>query len=358
MDRAEVVTELQRSWVRKLYAWWRHYNEEYLDGALVLPLIELGGEGAVLGSWDTTHRRLRIAAGHIAADPWLRVMDTLRHEMAHQYVAEVLQAADESPHGEAFRRACKKLRCQPAARAVGTSKRDESDQLLQRLQKVLSLTDSCNEHEAETAVKKARLLLLKYNIDVVELDRERSFGHRCLGSIKGRRASYELWLAAILQEFFFVETLWVRTYRAQEDKAGTVLEIYGTPANLDMAAYVYDYLSGLIERLWSDYKCRQRLAANRERQRYWAGILEGFHHKLREQERAMGGSPAEAVLVWRGDDRLRAYYRHINPRVCTRYGAGVADSAAYRDGLEEGQKVQIHRPVESAAGFGGYLQGA
>ena len=56
MDRAEVVTELQRSWVRKLYAWWRHYNEDYLDGALVLPLIELGGEGgegAVLGSWDT-----------------------------------------------------------------------------------------------------------------------------------------------------------------------------------------------------------------------------------------------------------------------------------------------------------------
>jgi len=152
MDRAEVATELQRSWVRKLYAWWRHYNEEYLDGALVLPLIELGGGGAVLGSWDTTHRRLRIAAGHIAADPWLRVMDTLRHEMAHQYVAEVLQAADEAPHGEAFRRACKKLRCQPAARAVGTSKRDAADQLLQRLQKVLSLTDSCNEHEAETAV--------------------------------------------------------------------------------------------------------------------------------------------------------------------------------------------------------------
>ena len=358
MDRADVATELQRSWVRKLYAWRRHYNEDYLDGALALPLIELGGVGAVLGSWDAKHRRMRIAAGHIAADPWLRVLDTLRHEMAHQYACEVLQASHESPHGEAFSRACEKLRCQPAARASVAGKRDETDQLLQRLQKVLSLTDSSNEHEAETAVKKARLLLLTYNIDVVELDRERSFGQRCLGSIKGRRASYELWLAAILQDFFFVETLWVRTYRAQENKVGTVLEIYGTPANLDMADYVYAYLSGLIERLWSDYKRRQGLTANRERQRYWAGILEGFHDKLREQERAIGESPAEAALVWRGDDRLRDYYRHINPRISTRYGTGVADSAAYRDGLEEGQKVQIHKPVESAEGFGGYLQGA
>ena len=185
MDRADVATELQRSWIRKLYAWWRYYNEQYLDGALALPLIELSCEGAVLGSWDATHRRLSIAAGHIAVDPWLRVLDTLRHEMAHQYVAEVLKLMDESPHGEAFRRSCKKLRCQPAARAVVAGKRDESDQLLHRLQKVLCLTDSSNEHEAETAAKKARLLLLKCNIDVVELDRERSFGHRCLRSYQG-----------------------------------------------------------------------------------------------------------------------------------------------------------------------------
>ena len=156
----------------------------------------------MLGSWDATQKRLSIATGYIAVDPWLRVTDTLRREMALQYVAEVLKVTDESPHGEAFHRSCEKLRCQPAVRAVGAGKRDESDQLLQRLQKVPSLTYSSNEHEAETAVKKARLLLLKYNIDVVELDCERSFGHRCLGSTKGRRASYKLWLAAILQDFF------------------------------------------------------------------------------------------------------------------------------------------------------------
>lgn len=357
MATAGVETGLHRAWVRKLYGWWHHYNDEYLNGAMRVPLIELGGQGEVLGRWYGQRRLMQIAAGHIATDPWLAVMETLRHEMAHQYVDEVLKVTDEAPHAEAFRRSCAKLRCAPTARAKAADQHDKmaADHLLQRLQKVLSLTDSPNEHEAETAVKKARRLLLKYNIDVVEIDAQRVFAHRCLGSIKGRRASYELWLALILQEFFFVETLWVPTYRAREDKTGTVLEIYGTAANLDMAEYVYAFLQGLLARLWPEYKARCGLPGNRERQRYWGGIVEGFHHKLTEQERQIG---SEQALVWKGDSQLKSYYRHINPRVQTRYGNGVAESAAYRDGLAEGRRVQIHRPVESAAGFGGYLKGA
>lgn len=357
MVGVEVTAALHRTWLRKLYAWWRHYNEEHLGGALKLPLIELGAGEGVLGSWDGARRLLRISQRHIEAEPWLAVMETLRHEMAHQYADEVLAAGDEVPHGMAFRHACEKLRCTPEARARGDEiqPRSEEDRLLQRLQKVLSLAESPNEHEAETAVKKARRLLLKYNIDAVQLDAERAFGHRSLGSIKGRRASYELWLALILQEFFFVETLWVPTYRALEDKTGTVLEVFGTPANLDMAEYVYAYLSGFLPRLWQEYKLSEGLPGNRERQRYWAGILEGFYHKLNEQECRI---QSERALVWKGDSRLVQYYRYLNPHVQTRYGRGVGESAAYRDGLEQGRKVQIHRPVESAAGFGGYLKGA
>ena len=70
-----------------------------------------------------------------------------------------------------------------------------------------------------------------------------------------------------------------------------------------------------------------------------------------------GGFLGEVSLVWRGDDRLCTYYRHINPRVSISYGTGVADRAAYRDGLEESQKVQICRLVGSNDGFGGYIYG-
>jgi hypothetical protein len=359
VSAAHLAADLRQTWGRKLLVWWRHYNEEYLAGALRLPVVEVVDSHAVLGRWHGAERRLSIAAGHIERDPWLEVLDTLRHEMAHQYVGEVLKVDDETAHGESFRRACQKLRCSP--RASGTKKKapiGDEDRLMQRLRKVLSLAASPNEHEAEAAVQKARLLLLRYNIDMVALDAARQFSRRALGSIKGRRASYELWLALILQEFFFVETIWAETYIAVRDRAGTVLEIYGTDANLDMAAYVYDYLTHLLPPLWDTYRQVQGLDSNRERQRYWAGVLEGFYRKLQGQDQHMHREQGD-LIRWKGDERLRQYYAYINPRVRVRYGRGVEPSAAYRAGLEEGRNVQIHRPVEAASnGVGGYIERA
>jgi hypothetical protein len=351
-ERQQVRDQLHTAWLRKLAVWWSHYNEEYLDGVLRTPLISLSDAGSEWGHWEPRTRRLSISAPHIEREPWLEVMETLRHEMAHQYVDEHLRPVREKPHGETFARACEQLRCDPAGASSSAAAQDE--RVLRVLKKILSLTSSPNENEAENAVKKAQLLLLQYNIDMVDLDRERNFSVRSLGPIKGRRASFELWMAMILHEFFFVEVLWAKTYDAGRDKKGTVLQVYGTPTNLEMAAYVYEYLSQLIGRLWQQYRCDQQLKANRERQRYYAGVLEGFYHKLIEQDRKRC---QEQALVWKGDDRLNRFYRHINPRVVTSYGRGVRTSVAYADGLSAGREVEIRRPITAdAKTFGGFLK--
>lgn len=352
-ESEEVRSQLRATWSRKLYQWWHYYNAEYLNEALRSPRIELSQSEAELGRWDGARRCLSISVAHLESDPWLEVMQTLRHEMAHQYVDEVLGERGEGPHGAAFRRACEKLRCSPQARGL-SGVQEEDERVLRVLKKVLSLAHSPNENEAQVAVEKARTLLLRYNVDLVDLDRERNFAQCSLGKVKGRRASYELWLASILQEFFFVESIWGESYEPLEDRKGTILQIYGTPANLEMASYVYEYLTVVLQRLWEDYKRARKLRGNRERQRYYVGVVEGFYRKLRQQEETVRGA---GVLVWRGDSRLRAYFRYHNPHVRTTYGgSGVRASAAYKDGLEDGRQVTIHRPVTSSEeGFGGYL---
>ncbi|MFH1570889.1 MAG: DUF2786 domain-containing protein [Gemmatimonadota bacterium] len=357
MSRAgHIRAELLEAWNRKLYAWWSFYNDEFLGGALRPPLIELSQADERLGQWDPQQRRLAISARHVEADPWPSVMDTLRHEMAHQYAGEVLRAAGESPHDGAFRQACERLRCVPRARVQPGADAAEDERLLRVLKKVLSLTDSPNEHEAQAAVSKARRLLLEYNLDLVELDRERQFEARTLGPVKGRRASWELWLAMILNQYFFVEVLWARAYDARRDRDGSVPRVYGTAANLDMAAYVYDYLCGLLPRLWTTYRRQAGLPGNGERLRYWAGVVQGFHAKLGEQENRL--AHGTRALVWKGDARLRAFYRYHNPRVETRSTSGVRASAAYRAGVDEGRRVSIRRPVSQSAGrCGGLLTG-
>lgn len=351
--KGELAAGLHLAWTRKLGQWWAHYNEEYLGGALKPPLIRLGEGMEQLGLWEGGRRRLTIAQHHLREYPWLEVMETLRHEMAHQYAHEVLGAVDETPHGPAFRQACQLLRCSPAASYRQGEGQAEDERVLRVLKKVLSLAGSPNEHEAQAAVNKARRLLLEYNLDVVELDRERGFACRSLGPVKARHASHEMWLPMILHEFFFVEVLWSPTYQPWCDREGTVLQIYGTPANLDMAEYVYTFLSDLLEHLWAGYKERQGLRGERQRQPYYVGVLQGVYGALRQQEERIHAGQA---LVWKGDPRLWEYYRYLNPRVRVRRGGGVAATAAYQDGMEEGRRVRIHRPLHERRDVsGGFL---
>ncbi len=352
----EISAALRTSWIRKLYRWWNIYNEEYLACSLRQPLIELSSATQKLGQWDYGQRRISISCAHIEGDPWALVLDTLRHEMAHQYVSDDLDPGGvQPPHGEAFREACAKLRCSPSAQAESRTPHaaNEEDRLLRLLKKILSLAASPNEHEAQAAVNKARRLMLEYNVDVVELDRERSFSSRSMGAVKGRHAAWELWLAMVLNGFFFVEVLWVPSYDALKDREGTTLNVYGTETNLEMAEYVYGYVTALLEKLWRDYKAGSELTGNRERMRYYAGVVQGFHAKL---ERELEGAAAQTALVWKGDSRLRDYYTHLNPHIVTRRTGGVSASAAYIDGISEGKRLIIHRPVTSSGnGFGGYL---
>ena len=346
--------ELHTVWNRRLYAWWDHYNEEYVGSRLQRPLIDLNVDGEALGHWDGELRRISISTSHLRRHAWEAVMDTLRHEMAHQYASEILQA-DEPPHGAAFRRACEIMRCAARATAAPATAGPQEDRIVRVLKKVLSLADSPNEHEAQSAVNKARSLLLEYNLDLVELDRERNFDNRSVGPVKGRRSTWELWLAMILNEFFFVEVLWARSYEARVDREGTILQLYGTATNLEMATYVYEYMTALIQRLWLDFRTQNDIDGNRERMRYYAGVMQGFHAKLKDEAAATRPRSRGSALVWQGDHRLRDYYRYLNPHVETRSTRGVSDSEAFREGIRDGLKVTIRKPLSSADGFGGLL---
>lgn len=355
MTDAHPEAGLHLAWTRQLYRWWHHYNGEYLAGVLSVPQIVLNDSETALGHWDLRRRRLAISLGHVRRDPWTHVMETLRHEMAHQYADEVLRPQGETAHGRAFGHACERLRCRTPNVQDPSEPEFVGDGILRRLQKVLSLTGSPNENEAQAAMHKARRLLLRYNIDTLEYDAGRCFDYRVLGDVKGRRAAYELWMAQILHRFFFVEVLWAPSYVALDDRAGTVLHIYGTEANLDMAEYVYDYLAALLQGLWPAYRRDAGLKGNRERLRYTAGVLEGLHDRLEEED---GRVVAGSELVWLGDPELQRYYRHLNPRVRTRQGGGGRGGEAYEDGLRQGRQVRIHRPLAEASASGRPLLGA
>ncbi len=106
---ATLTATLQAALVRELRATWRQLNEAYFRGGLVAPTLELVDLRATLGRWIPDTRTIEISLPLVVERPWGVVVEVLKHEMAHQYVHEVLGEKSETPHGPAFRDACARL---------------------------------------------------------------------------------------------------------------------------------------------------------------------------------------------------------------------------------------------------------
>ena len=355
---ATLTATLEAALVRELRATWRQLNDAYFRGGLAVPTLELVALRATLGRWVPDTRTIEISLPLVVEKPWGVVVEVLKHEMAHQYVHEILGEKSETPHGPAFRDACARLGVDARASGLPSSgaaadpaERDVGDdRTLTRISRLLALAESPNRHEAEAAMAAAQRLMLKHNLEAVRTHAARAYGFAHLGRPTGRVGEHERLVAMILGKHFFVEAIWVPVYRAREGKRGSLLEICGTYANLSIAEYAHGFLHGTAERLWTDHKRAQGLT-ERERRTFLAGVMAGFADKLARQEAT---SRADG-LVWVKDGDLGGYLRRRHPHVRHVRHAGQRRNDTWAHGREAGRKIVLHRPVTTGAASRGHL---
>jgi len=350
---AKLTIELERALLQELSATFFDINSRYFRRALKKPTFELSDASDRLGRYDAEHQVIEISRKLVLEKPWGVVVEVLKHEMAHQYVREVLGKTDEPPHGPSFRKVCEKLGIDGAASGMPEAKEtsEAENRILDRVAKLLALAESPNVHEAQAAATAAQRLMLKHNLDLAEARAKRGYSFRHLGKPSGRISEAERWIANILREHFFVETIWVPAYRPADGKSGRVLEICGTPANLELASYVYDFLLNAGERLWIAHKKAKRIRSDRDRRTFIAGVMAGFREKLLSERR----ENEKAGLVWVGDAELGRYYRRRHPSIRHTKHEGSARNEAHAQGRAAGRKLVLHRGVEAGATSSGKL---
>jgi predicted SprT family Zn-dependent metalloprotease len=339
--------ELERAAVHAIYRAWEDVNGSLFRFQLARPAIELTDSSSRLGRWHGGHRLIELARSLLVEHGWGVLIEVLKHEMAHQYVDEVLGQPDDAMHGTEFRRVCEERGIDPSAAGIPrtSTERSVDQHLLERIAKLLALAESSNEHEAQAAMSAAQRLMLKYNIDLAVSGRQAAYGFRHLGEPSGRVNESQRILAGILSDHFFVQTIWVPVWRALEGRRGSVLEICGSDANLELAEYVHAFLNMTAERLFREY--RGTLAGrSAKRLTFIAGVMAGFRARL---ERERKKSKAEG-LVWVGDAALDGFFRKRHPRIrWQRYAVGHG-SEEYTRGREAGEKIVLHRGIRSNSG--------
>jgi hypothetical protein len=214
-----------------------------------------------------------------------------------------------------------------------------------RVKKLLALAESHNHHEAEAAMSKAHQLIAKYNIALIEKDAHRDFSSIFVGKSALRHPREQYFLANLLCDFYFVQGIWVSAYVLGKGKMGRVLEISGTPQNLTIAGYVYDFIQHFINRQWLRYKQTKKLNHHR-RSDFAVGIIEGFRSKLTSQMTDKIQSDRPLAIIKRPDPLLAQYFKFRYPHtVKVQKSAATANETVLKDGKKIGLKMVIAKGI-------------
>ena len=344
MTEPEQDPSLQTQTVlRELAREYAELNYNYFRGQLRPVPLALREGTSLLGCFVPDPRRIELSRALVMHEPWGSVVEVLKHEMAHQFVVEVMRDDSETSHGPRFQQLCEQLGIDARGSGLPQAQPDRSP-ILDRIRKLFALAGSSNQNEAEAAMRMAHRLMLKHNVERPSSlgDDNGAYGFRHLGRYTGRVSEAESLLAGLLGEFFFVQPIWASVYRIQDGKRVSVLEVTGRHENLAMAEYVYGFLQSAAEGLWREHKQRQGIRRDGDRRVYMAGVMRGFAQKLRDERQAA----EQAGLVWVADPRAERYFKRRHPRVRTIAHYSSEHRAAAAQGHEAGRSLVLNRPLE------------
>lgn len=331
--------------LRELAREYTEINYTYFGNRLEALPLSLSEDRGRVGCFVPEPRRIELSRDLVLNHSWGDVVEVLKHEMAHQFVHEILGHHDESSHGPSFQRTCERMGIDPNATYQPTSGPSRSP-ILDRIKKLLALANSPNRHEAETAMRMAHRLMLRHNLQHVSTDAvSGEYGYRHLGRPTGRVFECDRLLASVLGQYFFVQPIWISVFRVSDQKRASVLEIIGRPENLDMAEYVFSFLQRAGEALWSEHKRENGIKRDADRRAFLAGVMHGFADKLRAERKHEEASG----IVWVGDPRANEYFRKRYPRIRHTSHGSTGGTEAGRYGRKAGRELVLHRPLAKGA---------
>lgn len=148
---------------------------------------------------------------------------------------------------------------------------DELDKINNKIAKLLKLSKSPNEAEAQSAIRKAHNLLKKYNLRLEDIkeqsDIKKERIYKCMRERK--------WKRLLLQQVAIYNYCYVIYYQGYKFFE---YEIFGRDYNIEITKSMFEYLVETIERMTKDIKRANRLNTNN----YKMGITSRLIQRLEE----------------------------------------------------------------------------
>ena len=362
-------TRFEQIALRELERRWEYCATRFgWKGRLTLPVLKLHDSREKLGTWTSKTREMSFSRDLVYERSWNETLEVLMHEMAHQFCDEILHAED-APHGKTFQAVCHQHNIDAAPRGIpDATSSDAPNHIVEKIRRLLDLASGgANPNECERAAEAAHNLMLKYNIELRERNAAQNYRARFLGRPVGRIQEFHSDIASLLSNHYFVKTLWTPGFNTRTGKEGYELEITGTPENLDVAEYIYEFLHREALAAWERTRVSDKFAEVRDdqleneswrvpqtrhgytlraRTNFLAGFISGFRSQL-QQARIQ---EEKAGLVLAKDPGLEAFYKERHPKTTTFGGSGGGSVIAtwISQGHAAGRSLNVPPAARSA----------
>ena len=241
--------------------------------------------------------------------------EIIRHELAH-YLTFILHGPFTRAHGEEFKAACQRFGwgeevyqatvCLDGAQEAFT----EENSILRKVQKLLALSTSSNQNEAEQAMIKSQQLLLKHNIDVHTIEMETDEKIVLKRILKQRKEDAKMRSIGKILETFFVNTVYSRAADY------TYLEIVGSTVNVEIADYVAAFLDKELDKHWEATKNEHfYLKGMVAKNSFYEGVARGYCAKVQALNRSQPNASTQALMVI--EKQLQEAKEMVYPRLQT-----------------------------------------
>lgn len=357
MRNQEVAHQLSGLWLSQLHREFESIcRDHYVD--LPLPILQLTDSPRIYGSWDEETGILSLSTHLLIEHPWNVVLQVLKHEMAHQLA--IARGGARAPHGQEFQEACERLGVLPEFRRPGTMASEivlraatpgelsaSGRSCLARIEKLLALGNSANEHEAALAIDKAQELLAKHHLEGLQRGEPSRYASVVIDQKTSRIATYKKHIAALLKKHFCVRVVLGELYDPERDRYGKTIELFGTREDLAVAEYCYRFLEHRLPLLWAAHSRGGKGFA--QRSSYYLGVVRGFAEQMAERGKTAARpspQPEAKALLLVEEQRLDWFVGLRFPRLRTVSGRRTkVDPGLYGAGVSAGRQLELRHGV-------------
>lgn len=225
---------------------------------------------------------------------------------------------------------------------------DPSPLIIDKIKKLLSLSESPNENEAALAMEKVYRLLAKYELSVEEVQGEVNSIQQLAFQSKSRSAFYERYLRLVVADVYKVGLVIQAGFK--ESPSGYIRQntfyFVGKRHQIEVAKYVHDFLYELIKKKWGVYKKglgklpRKLLYAHKRG--YWCGFSEAVYKNLKKK---IEGMNEQEGLVLVKDPEIDEYTRNFKRAPALKEQTVM--NVSYLKGFELGMETDVNPACES-----------